>query len=112
MMHTSGMARYKVPRVDARSHRPRKEVASPYVEEARRRLKEGEDDPDALFTLAAWHAVQGEHRKSLAILHRLTQRDPNYPGVWQLKAAVYRELGDEKMAWLCVETSRRQASRA
>ncbi len=106
------MPTFKIPRLGRPATPSRPDLASEYVEEARRRLKEGKTDTDAMFTLAAWHAVRGEHRKSLAILHRLTQLDPGYPGVWRFKAAVYREMGDEKMAWLCVEASRRQASRA
>ena len=105
------MPTFKIPRLGRPSAPSRPDVANEYVEEARRRLKAGKTDTDALFTLAAWHAVHGEHPKSLAILHRLTQLDPAYPGVWRFKAAVYRELGDEKMAWLCEEASRRQLER-
>ena len=105
------MPTFKIPRLGKPSAPPRAEVADVYVEEARKRLKDGKTDTDALFTLAAWHAVHGEHAKSLAILHRLTQLDPAYPGVWRFKAAVYREIGDEKMAWLCDEAAKRQLRR-
>ena len=105
------MPTFKIPRLGKPARPPRPEVADVYVEEARKRLKDGNTDTDAMFTLAAWHAVHGEHQKSLAILHRLTQLDPSYPGVWRFKASVYRELGDEKMAWLCEETSRRRLQR-
>ena len=105
------MPTFKIPRLGRPSAPSRPDVASDYVEEARRRLKEGKTDTDALFTLAAWHAVNRENRKSIAILHRLTQLDPAYPGVWRFKASVYRELGDEKMAWLCEATAERQLAR-
>ena len=105
------MPTFKIPRLGRPTAPARADVATVYVEEARRRLKEGKSDTDALFTLAAWHAVHAEHAKSLAILHRLTQLDPHYPGVWRFKASMYRELGDEKMAWLCDEAAVRQLAR-
>lgn len=105
------MPTFKIPRLGRPSAPARPDVATVYVEEARKRLREGKTDTDAMFTLAAWLAVHGEHRKSLAILHRLTQLEPSYPGVWRFKAAVYRELGDEKMAWLCEEASKKQLER-
>jgi hypothetical protein len=105
------MPTFKIPRIGRPSAPSPPEVARVYIEEARRRLKQAKTDTDALFTLAAWKEVHGEHRKSLAILDRLTQLDPAYPGVWRFKAAVYRAIGDAKMAGLCEEASRRQAER-
>src|SRR2546428_2458362 len=92
------MPTFKIPRLGKPSAPARPEVASVYIEEARKRLKEGKNDTDALFTLAAWHAVHGENEKSLALLHRLTQLEPTYPGVWRLKAPRYRGLRGGKMA--------------
>src|SRR2546427_10464792 len=86
------MPTFKIPRLGKPSAPARPEVASVYVEEARKRLKEGKTDTDALFTLAAWHAVHGENQKSLALLHRLTQLEPTYPGVWRFKASPYPGL--------------------
>ncbi len=105
-MKPQAMPPYRIPRL-APSNRPRKEAAGPYVEKAQRRLREGANDPDALFTVAAWAAVRGEYTKSLVLLHRLTKTDPDYPGVWRFKAEVYRRLGKERMAELCEETARR-----
>jgi Tfp pilus assembly protein PilF len=105
------MPTFKIPRLGRPSTPARPDIAEVYVEEARKRLKDGQEDTDAMFTLAAWHAVHGEHAKSLAILHRLTQLDPLYPGVWRFKASVYREMGEEKMAWLCEKASDRQNER-
>src|SRR3989442_15162461 len=83
------MPTFKIPRLGRPSAPARPDVATVYVEEARKRLREGKTDTDAMFTLAAWLAVHGEHRKSLAILHRLTQLEPSYPGVWRFKGAAY-----------------------
>src|SRR2546428_10772926 len=94
------MPTFKIPRLGRPSAPSRPDVASDYVEEARRRLKEGKTDTDALFTLAAWHAVNRENRKSIAILHRLTQLDPAYPGVWRLEAPAFRQPRGGKMGWL------------
>src|SRR2546425_12992855 len=105
------MPTFKIPRLGKPSTPARPEVATVYVEEARKRLKEGKTDTDALFTLAAWHAVHGENQKSLALLHRLTQLEPTYPGVWRFKASLYRELGGEEMAGLCGEGPARQQKR-
>jgi len=100
------MPTYRIPRL-SNQREPRPDAAGPYVEKAQRQLRENGGSPDALFTLAAWKAVRGEYDHALAILHRLTKRDPDYPGVWRFKAEVYRRLGKDKMAQLCEETARR-----
>jgi len=100
------MPTYRIPRLSSQRE-PRRDAASPYVEKAQRQLRENGGSPDALFTLAAWKAVRGEYDHALAFLHRLTKRDPDYPGVWRFKAEVYRRLGKDKMAQLCEETARR-----
>src|SRR2546422_9144557 len=87
------MPTFKIPRLGKPSTPARPEVAIVYVEEARKRLKEGKTDTDALFTLAAWHAVHGENQKSLALLHRLTQLEPTYPGVWRVQGPAYPGVG-------------------
>src|SRR2546427_11808160 len=92
------MPTFKIPRLGKPSAPARPEVASVYVEEARKRLKEGKTDTDALFTLAAWHAVHGENQKSLALLHRLTQLEPTYPGVWRVHAPGYPQRGGRERA--------------
>jgi len=81
------------------------ETTSIYVEAAQRRFSQDPDDVDALFTLAVWHATLGDTRRSLALLHRVTRRTPVYPGVWRLKAHVYRQRGNERMAALCEQTA-------
>src|SRR5437867_11849899 len=54
------MPTFKIPRLGRPTAPARADVATVYVEEARRRLKEGKSDTDALFTLAAWHAVHAD----------------------------------------------------
>ena len=56
------------------------EATSIYVEAARRRLSQDPSDVDALFTLAVWHAILGDTRRSLALLHRATRRAPGIRG--------------------------------
>src|SRR3989442_9486770 len=90
------MPTFKIPRLGRPSAPARPDVATVYVEEARKRLREGKTDTDAMFTLAAWLAVHGEHRKSLAILHLLTQLEPSDPGVRRVEGPGQRGLlGDE-----------------
>ncbi len=60
---------------------------------ARTRLKTDEDDPDALFTLAAYRAVSGDHQEAMEALHKLSRIDNKYPGLWWLKARVFELLG-------------------
>lgn len=65
---------------------------------ARARLKEDEDDADALFTVAAHLAVSGHHEEALEHLIRLTALDPRYPGLWWVKARVFLEAGKTEAA--------------
>jgi tetratricopeptide (TPR) repeat protein len=63
------------------------------VDVARTRLTEDEDDPDALFAMAAHLSVSGEHEEALEFLVRLTAVDPRYPGLWWVKAKVFLDAG-------------------
>ena len=72
---------------------------------ARRRLEANAADADALLVIAMWYSLLGEPATSLRFLNLLTQIRPEYPGVWRLKAQVYRELGREDMAARCEETA-------
>ncbi len=65
---------------------------------ARARLKEDEDDADALFTLAAHLAVRGHHEEALEHLIRLTAQEPRYPGLWWVKARVFLDAGKTEAA--------------
>ncbi|MEE9591972.1 MAG: tetratricopeptide repeat protein [Thermoplasmata archaeon] len=68
------------------------------VVHARERLEEDEDDPDALFTVAAHLAVSGQHEEALEYLIRLTALDPRYPGLWWVKARVFLAAGKQAAA--------------
>jgi len=72
---------------------------------ARRRLEANAADADALLVIAMWYSLLGDPATSLRFLHRLTQIRPEYPGVWRVKAQVYREVGMEEMAARCEETA-------
>ncbi len=68
------------------------------VDRARKRLEHHEDDPDALFTLAAHLAVSGQSEEALEALIRLTAVDPRYPGLWWVKARVFLDAGKPQAA--------------
>src|SRR3989304_1628396 len=48
----------------------------------RERLSRDADDPDALFTLAALRANDGDLDEALPILDRVLRIDPRHPGAW------------------------------
>ncbi len=68
------------------------------VDRARKSLERNEDDPDALFTLAAHLAVSGQLEEALEFLIRLTALDPRYPGLWWVKARVFLDAGKPEAA--------------
>ncbi|MFQ5986013.1 MAG: tetratricopeptide repeat protein, partial [Thermoplasmata archaeon] len=71
------------------------------------RLERDERDRDALFTLGAYLALQGQPLEAQELLHRLTKLDPRYPGLWWLKARVFRDMGNLKAAKSAVGTALR-----
>ncbi len=75
------------------------------IDEARRRLDRDAADADALLVIATYYSLLGEPETSLGFLHRLSEIRPEYPGVWRVKARLYRELGDEDAAVRCEETA-------
>ncbi|MFQ6127857.1 MAG: tetratricopeptide repeat protein [Thermoplasmata archaeon] len=66
------------------------------------RLRRDPDDPDALFYAGAIYARIGKLRASMAYLNRLSSVDENYPGIWKLKAGVFKRLGDENLSSICL----------
>jgi hypothetical protein len=60
------------------------------------------DNADAMFYFAVWLADNDSTREALELLHKVTRADPLYPGVWRFKATLFTELGEEKMAKLCL----------
>lgn len=65
---------------------------------SRARLQRDERDRDALFTLGAYLALQGQEPEALELLNELSKLDPAYPGLWWLKARVFQQMGNEKAA--------------
>ena len=64
------------------------------VERAKGALAANEHDRDALFTVGAHLAAAGEAQEAIEILTKLTMLDPNYPGLWWVKARVFEALGN------------------
>ena len=76
------------------------------VQAAQRRLLEDPGDPDALFAVAAWAEIVGDQVHALDLLNRLVSRKPDYPGVWWLRARVFKDLGRERDAIACEHIAR------
>jgi tetratricopeptide (TPR) repeat protein len=70
----------------------------------REALDRNENDPDALFVLAALRAQAGHPEEGLSILDRLLRIDPDYPGAWFFKEKLHRLRGETGPA----EDARRQ----
>ena len=65
---------------------------------ARERLTLDPNDADALFALAAVQATLNEAAGGIQTLDRLAEIQPNYPGLWVLKAKLHARLGQEDLA--------------
>jgi len=83
--------------------RPKPKVSKVYLKETLTRLRSNPEDLDALFAFGTWLAMTERFDESVEVLHEITKRDPNYPGVWVLKSQVYRRMGKSRMAELCME---------
>ena len=68
------------------------------VERARGALAANERDRDALFTVGAHLAAAGEAQEAIEVLNNLTMVDPDYPGLWWVKARVFEALGNAQAA--------------
>ncbi len=68
------------------------------VTKALARLELAEDDTVALFTLGTSLLLDGRAREALDALNRLTLLDPDYPGLWRVKALVFEKLGNKGAA--------------
>jgi tetratricopeptide (TPR) repeat protein len=66
------------------------------------RLRENPDDPEALFFIGAIYARIGKLRASMKYLERLSSINENYPGIWRLKAGIFRRMGDEETSEACL----------
>lgn len=78
-----------------------------YVDECARRLEKNPLDPDALFARAAILATLGQYQDALESLTTLAKVAPRYPAVWRLKARLYKDIGDERTAELCIRAAER-----
>ncbi len=76
--------------------------------EARERLRADPRDTDAMFALAAAESILGRPIVSLGLLDRLEILNKYYPGLWDLKARLYAQLGDSAR-W---KTAKERADRA
>jgi tetratricopeptide (TPR) repeat protein len=76
------------------------------VQAAQRRLREDPGDPDALFAVAAWKEIAGDPADALDLLNRLVSQNPDYPGVWFLRARVLKDMGRERDAVECERIAR------
>ena len=77
--------------------------------QCRKRLQKNPLDLNALFAQAAWLATSGDYEKCIETLEVITKRDPFYPGIWMLKAKIFGQLGNERMARLCRERAEEQS---
>jgi Flp pilus assembly protein TadD len=82
---------------------PPTKVSKTYLRETLTRLRQNPEDLDALFTFGTWLAMTERYDEAVEVLHEITKRDPNYPGVWVLKSQVYKRMGKSRMAELCME---------
>src|SRR3989304_1415287 len=83
------------------------EVGEAHARDAFARLERDPRDADGLFVFAIVLAVSGRRPEALRTLTILGKVAPRYPGLWQLKARLYREVGDEKRAALCAAAAKR-----
>ncbi len=68
------------------------------IDRAKARLERDEDDQDALLTMAAYLVLNERPEEALEMLNRLSLVDEHYPGVWWVKARVFKKLGKPKAA--------------
>ncbi len=78
------------------------------VQIARERLKLNPNDVDALFTMAAAQGTLNDAEGGVRSLERLAKLNPNYPGLWVLKAKLHARLGQADLA----QQSRLRAAQA
>lgn len=65
---------------------------------AKERLRKQPRDSDAMFALAAAESILGHPIVAVGLLDRLEILNAGYPGLWDLKAKLYADLGDRVRA--------------
>ncbi len=77
------------------------------VDLARLRLEEDSKDADALFTMGAYFAVNGQYEEAIEALNKLSALEEGYPGLWWLMRAVFALMGKREAA----SSAKRMATR-
>jgi predicted Zn-dependent protease len=72
-----------------------------FVRTLQARVRDHPGDVDALTALGVWLLQRDQADKALECFHRVTRKDPAYPGIWRLKAQAFEALGDRKSAEAC-----------
>jgi cytochrome c-type biogenesis protein CcmH/NrfG len=72
-----------------------------FVKTLQARVRSHPGDVDALTALGVWLLQRDQADKALDCFHRVTRKDPDYPGIWRLKAQAFEALGDAKSADAC-----------
>lgn len=57
-----------------------------------------ENDTDVFFTLGAYLLLDGKAEEALTTPNLLALLDPDYPGIWWVKALVFDKLGKKRAA--------------
>ncbi|MEW5937931.1 MAG: tetratricopeptide repeat protein, partial [Candidatus Thermoplasmatota archaeon] len=71
------------------------------LEAIEERIKADPQDLAARFEKGEILAEMGKTREAISALNEVTKSDPSYPDVWDLKAALFTQLGEEKIAASC-----------
>ncbi|MBI4999932.1 MAG: FG-GAP repeat protein [Euryarchaeota archaeon] len=69
--------------------------------DAEMRLTANPKDFPAWFEKGAVLKEMGKPREALAAMNEVTKGEPSYPGVWDVKGDLFKELGEEKIASSC-----------
>lgn len=72
-------------------------------------LRRDPDNTDALFTKGVFLAKIREWRRALQCIERVTDLDPEYPGVWRTKAVIHVKLGETTAAEACRQRASAEA---
>lgn len=72
-----------------------------FLKTLRDRVHANPNDLDGLVALGVLLLSRGDPDKALECFHRVTRRDPTYPGIWRFKARAFEDLGDEENAEVC-----------
>ncbi len=76
-------------------------VEGAIVKAAADRLRSNPRDCDALAAVGTYLLARDRADKALDRFDRITRENPEYPGIWRLKAKAFEALGDAKNADAC-----------